>query len=81
MNRSEPLTQQELLNTLASAASTAQDHALDLARAIRTIPQNLNDPEAIKELLSQLESKAIDLQFRLQVMEDTAIKLGARSAA
>lgn len=73
----KPLLQQELLNTVATTASTAQDHALDLARTARTIPDHLDNPEAIKALIYRLESMAVDLQLRLQVIEDSAKKLGA----
>ncbi|MGC4044764.1 MAG: hypothetical protein QM758_13305 [Armatimonas sp.] len=67
----------EVLNALASAASAAQDQAYQIARVAVDIHREPERFEVVETLANQLQSDAIDIQLRLQMIQDAAVNLGA----
>lgn len=70
-------TSQQILDAVASAASAAQDQALLVARAATGIHREPESFEVVETLATRLQEIAIDIQLRLQMIEDAAVKLGA----
>ncbi|MGC4043746.1 MAG: hypothetical protein QM758_08060 [Armatimonas sp.] len=68
----------EMLDALASAANAAQDQALQMARTATEIHRDAEHHEVVETLATQLQGMAIDIQLRLQMIQDAAVKLGAK---
>ncbi|MGC4043172.1 MAG: hypothetical protein QM758_05165 [Armatimonas sp.] len=72
---------QEVLDSLVSTADAAQEQAQYMAQTATQLYLDANHFEVVETLATQLQSDAIDIQLRLDMIQDAAVTLGATRLA
>lgn len=69
---------QEVLDSLVSATDAAQEQAQYMAQTATQLHLDSNHFEVVETLATQLQGDAIDIQLRLEMIQDAAVRLGAK---